>query len=107
MGKGVKDSDGQSVDPGQCRCARTGKRVWSFEVTGRSHGHPLKEGATRPMMDYEKIRHAAKTGDKIMELATSLGLDPARHTIKDLADMLLQKALIGDDAADTPARLGA
>jgi hypothetical protein len=45
------------------------------------------------MLDYEKIRHAVKTGDKIMELAVSLGLDPERHTIKDLADMLLQNAL--------------
>ena len=58
------------------------------------------------MMDYEKIRHAAKTGDKIMELATSLGLDPARHTIKDLADMLLQKALGEDEETAPPARLG-
>ncbi|MFU2208406.1 hypothetical protein [Solidesulfovibrio sp. C21] len=45
------------------------------------------------MQDYEKIRHAVKTGDKIMELAASLGLDPARNTVKDLADMLLQNAL--------------
>lgn len=45
------------------------------------------------MMDYEKIRHAVKTGDKIMELAASIGLDPTRHTIKDLADKLLQDAL--------------
>jgi len=59
------------------------------------------------MMDYEKIRHAAKTGDKIMELATSLGLDPTRHTIKDLADMLLQKALTEDEDTGAPVRLGA
>jgi hypothetical protein len=45
------------------------------------------------MLDYEKIRHAVKTGDRIMELAASLGLDPERHTIKDLADRLLQNAL--------------
>jgi len=45
------------------------------------------------MMDYEKIRHAAKTGDKILELAVSIGLDPARHTIKELADALLARAL--------------
>jgi hypothetical protein len=45
------------------------------------------------MPDYEKIRHAVKTGDKIMELATSIGLDPEQHTIKDLADRLLQNAL--------------
>jgi len=44
-------------------------------------------------MDYEKIRHAAKTGDKILELAVSIGLDPARHTIQELADMLLARAL--------------
>jgi hypothetical protein len=50
------------------------------------------------MMDYEKIRHAVKTGDKIMELAASLGLDPTRHTIKDLADKLLQDALVEDEA---------
>lgn len=54
------------------------------------------------MMDYEKIRHAAKTGDKIMELAASLGLDPARHTIKDLADTLLQRALAEDETPDAP-----
>lgn len=45
------------------------------------------------MQDYEKIRHAAKTGEKIMELALSLGLDPTRTTVKDLADTLLQNAL--------------
>ncbi|WP_170300320.1 hypothetical protein [Solidesulfovibrio aerotolerans] len=45
------------------------------------------------MMDYEKIRHAAKTGDKILELAVSIGLDPTRHTIKELADTLLAQAL--------------
>lgn len=52
------------------------------------------------MPDYEKIRHAVKTGDKIMELANSLGLDPATHTIKDLADMLLQNALEAEQTAD-------
>ena len=50
------------------------------------------------MQDYEKIRHAVKTGDKIMELARSLGLDPERHTVKDLADMLLQNALTETEA---------
>lgn len=62
------------------------------------------KGTTQPMMDYEKIRHAAKTGDKIMELAVSLGLDPTRHTIKDLADMLLQNALTED--TDVPGLSG-
>jgi len=52
------------------------------------------------MLDYEKIRHAVKTGDKIMELAASLGLEPERHTIKDLADRLLQNALGTDAQAD-------
>jgi hypothetical protein len=59
------------------------------------------------MPDYEKIRHAVKTGDKIMELANSLGLDPERHTIKDLADMLLQNALEAEPSepeAATPNR---
>jgi hypothetical protein len=56
----------------------------------------------QPMLDYEKIRHAVKTGDKIMELANSLGLDPARHTIKDLADMLLQNALDADRESEQP-----
>jgi hypothetical protein len=65
------------------------------------HGHPPQEGAKRSMMDYEKIRHAVKTGDKIMELAVSLGLDPTRHTIKDLADMLLQQAL-AEEQTPTP-----
>jgi hypothetical protein len=50
------------------------------------------------MQDYEKIRHAVKTGDKIMDLAVSLGLDPERSTIRDLADMLLQNALAADPA---------
>lgn len=45
------------------------------------------------MMDYEKIRHAVKTGDKILELAVSIGLDPTRHTIQELADKLLARAL--------------
>ena len=45
------------------------------------------------MQDYEKIRHAEKTGEKIMELALSLGLDPMHTTVKDLADTLLQHAL--------------
>ncbi len=44
-------------------------------------------------MDYDEIRHAVKTGDKIMELAKSLNLDPSRHTIKDLADILLENAI--------------
>ena len=48
-------------------------------------------------MDYEKIRQAAKTGEKLIELAISLGLDPKRHTIKEMADILLQRAM-----ADTP-----
>lgn len=56
------------------------------------------------MQDYEKIRHAVKTGDKIMELAASLGLDPQRHTIKDLADVLLRNALeAAEDQPDRPA----
>lgn len=50
-------------------------------------------------MDYERIRHAVKTGDKIMELARSLGLDPQSATIKDLADILLRNAL--DTPSDT------
>ncbi len=50
------------------------------------------------MQDYDKIRHAAKTGDKIMELAASLGLDPCQATIKDLADKLLENALAPEDA---------
>ncbi len=54
------------------------------------------------MMDYEKIRHAVKTGDKIMELAVSLGLDPTRHTIKDLADILLRNALAEEEKALPP-----
>jgi len=54
------------------------------------------------MQDYEKIRHAVKTGDKIMELAASLGLDPARNTVKDLADMLLQNALAQGDEKSPP-----
>lgn len=52
------------------------------------------------MMDYEKIRHAAKTGDKILELAVSIGLDPARHTIKELADRLLARALAEGGSCD-------
>jgi hypothetical protein len=44
-------------------------------------------------MDYDYIRHAVKTGDKILELARSLNLDPERHTIKDLADTILREAL--------------
>lgn len=56
----------------------------------------------QPMPDYEKIRHAVKTGDKIMELANSLGLDPAHQTIKDLADKLLQNALEADPASESP-----
>lgn len=56
------------------------------------------------MQDYEKIRHAVKTGDKIMELAASLGLDPTRHSIKDLADMLLQNALTPDEPPTPPER---
>lgn len=55
------------------------------------------------MQDYEKIRHAVKTGDKIMELAASLGLDPRRSTIKDLADKLLENALAEAAAADGDA----
>ena len=47
-------------------------------------------------MDYDEIRHAVKTGDKIMELAKSLQLDPAKHTIKDLADTLLGNAVKKD-----------
>jgi proline dehydrogenase len=39
-------------------------------------------------MDYDYIRHAVKTGDKILELARSLNLDPQQHTIKDLADTI-------------------
>ena len=54
------------------------------------------------MQDYEKIRHAVKTGDKIMELATSLGLDPAHNTVKDLADMLLENALAETDEDARP-----
>lgn len=54
------------------------------------------------MQDYEKIRHAVKTGDKIMELAASLGLDPNRSTIRDLADMLLQNALTPEDPIQPP-----
>ncbi len=53
-----------------------------------------------PRMDYDEIRHAVKTGDKIMELAKSLELDPAKHTIKDLADTLLENA-VKKDAAGT------
>lgn len=49
-------------------------------------------------MDYDEIRHAVKTGDKIMELAKSLRLDPAKHTIKDLADTLLKNAVKKDPA---------
>ncbi len=49
-------------------------------------------------MDYDEIRHAVKTGDKIMELAKSLDLDPAKHTIKDLADILLENAIKKDGA---------
>ncbi|EFL49410.1 conserved hypothetical protein [Solidesulfovibrio fructosivorans JJ]] len=64
--------------------------------------HAAKEGPTQPMQDYEKIRHAVKTGDKIMELAASLGLDPARNTVKDLADMLLQNALAQSDGEIPP-----
>ncbi len=44
-------------------------------------------------MDYDYIRHAVKTGDKILELARSLNLDPQQHTIKDLADTILRAAL--------------
>lgn len=61
----------------------------------------LNPGAARLAMDYEKIRHAAKTGDKILELAVSIGLDPARHTIQELADRLLAKAL-AESGADAP-----
>ena len=64
--------------------------------------HAAKEGATQPMQDYEKIRHAVKTGDKIMELAASLGLDPTRNTVKDLADMLLENALAEKDEDARP-----
>lgn len=60
-------------------------------MAGRRPG--TRQGTARPMQDYEKIRHAVKTGDKIMELAASLGLDPRRSTIKDLADKLLENAL--------------
>ncbi|EHJ49640.1 hypothetical protein DFW101_3644 [Solidesulfovibrio carbinoliphilus subsp. oakridgensis] len=56
------------------------------------------------MQDYEKIRHAVKTGDKIMDLAVSLGLDPEHSTIRDLADMLLQNALAPADPAALPAK---
>ena len=49
-------------------------------------------------MDYDEIRHAVKTGDKIMELAKSLELDPATSTIKDLADTLLDNAIKKGDA---------
>jgi len=54
------------------------------------------------MPDYEKIRHAVKTGDKILELANALGLDPARHTIKDLVDTLLQNALHTAKSTEPP-----
>jgi len=54
-------------------------------------------------MDYEKIRQAAKTGDKLIELAVSLGLDPKRHTIQDMADLLLQRALAGKEPAASKA----
>lgn len=47
-------------------------------------------------MDYDHIRHAVKTGDKILELARTLKLDPHRHTIKDLADTILRTAVQKD-----------
>jgi hypothetical protein len=47
-------------------------------------------------MDYDHIRHAVKTGDKILELARTLNLDPQRHTIKDLADTILRTAVSKD-----------
>jgi hypothetical protein len=47
-------------------------------------------------MDYDHIRHAVKTGDKILELARTLNLDPQRHTIKDLADTILRTAVQKD-----------
>jgi hypothetical protein len=54
-------------------------------------------------MDYEKIRHAAKTGDKLLELAVSIGLDPARHTIQELADTLLARAM-AESSANAPCK---
>ncbi len=44
-------------------------------------------------MDYDEIRHAVKTGDKILELARSLDLDPETCTIMDLANVLLENAV--------------
>lgn len=85
---------------------KRGKAVAPHRATGYvasyHHGRPSgpNNKAPRPMLDYEKIRHAVKTGDKIMELAASLGLEPERHTIKDLADRLLQDALGTDGGVD-------
>lgn len=53
-------------------------------------------GPGKRHMDYDHIRHAVKTGDKILELARTLNLDPERHTIKDLADTILRTAVRKD-----------